>query len=94
MYSKMLSVTDCAQTNKYNLRSEERDGLAAGSRLNRMGSDPAALTRTPVSAYGRGLCGALTAQHCLASLGEDKGDVVINYLPAGQHLLCNVLRPL
>lgn len=37
-----------------------------------MGCDPAALTRTPVSPYRRGLCGAFTAQHRLFSTGEDK----------------------
>lgn len=57
-----------------------------------MGSDPAPLTRTPVSSYGRGPCGAVTAQHYLFSLGENKGEVLINYLPAGLHPLCIVLR--
>lgn len=57
-----------------------------------MGSDPASRTRTPVSSYGRGPCGAVTAQHYLFSLGENKGEVLINYLPAGLHPLCIVLR--
>lgn len=57
-----------------------------------MGSDPPALTRTPVSIYRHGLCGAITAQHRLSSMGEDKGDVVINYLPAGLHPLGIVQR--
>lgn len=50
-----------------------------------MASDPPGLTRTLVSTYRHCLSGAITAQYYLFSLGEDIGDVVINYLPAGLH---------
>lgn len=76
---------------KKNSAINKKARLVAGSRLNRMGSDPPVLTRTPVSTYRHGLCGAIPAQHGLFSLGEDKGDVVINYSPAGLHPLGIVL---
>lgn len=88
----MFSVTACAHKRTC-AQAEELRGTALSALLSlavnpdcscrkqvgRDGSDPTAPTRTPVSSYGRGLCGAITAQHYLFSVGENKGEVLINY---------------